>query len=130
MHWRRFNHAESAVEEARGTSSLARISAPFLARAAQSLDSTTLLSAKEMLADALSVARTVVELDIEHAYILAAPDVEERFGLYLISDDVPAHDLAKGIAALHDSKVDQNALTILKERAKPRRWPPTGHGVG
>jgi hypothetical protein len=61
-----------------------------------------LLGAAGLRGDAMSSARTVVELDIEHAYIMR--DVEDRWEKYMLFDDVSANKIVQAISMLHGAE--------------------------
>ena len=70
------------------------ISAMFLARAYQAFDSCMLLASRGSVADAMSVGRTVVELDIDYAYIVK--DVATRLPLFVEYERIANHKIAVG----------------------------------
>ncbi len=97
----------------------AAISALFIARARQAVQSCAILASRGLTADAWSVARTVVELDIEHAYIMAATDPLDTFEQYAFFDAVNDAKLVRAIAALHpDGVIDPAHLAMASARAK------------
>ncbi|MDB4953055.1 MAG: hypothetical protein JWO36_624 [Myxococcales bacterium] len=93
------------------------ISAMFLARSAQALASCCSLCSSGHLADAMSVARTVVELDIEHAYIMSADDPVARFEQYATFDDVSVNKIMQAIGVLYGGKAAPEILQKWKQRA-------------
>jgi hypothetical protein len=87
------------------------ISALFLARAAQALHSCEILCKHGATGDAMSVARTVVELDIEHAYIVESDDdLDERWQRYVAYEAKRRDDLVKAIAVLHEGRFDKDVI--------------------
>lgn len=95
------------------------ISAMFLARAAQSMRSLCLLSEAGLVGDAMTVGRTVVELDIEHAFIMAS-DTEHRWKCYAAFDAVSTRKLIVGIEAMRGG-VDPAILESIRQRAAAAR---------
>lgn len=93
------------------------ISAMFLARSIQALASCCSLCSSGHVADAMSVARTVVELDIEHAYIMSADDPIARFEQYATFDDVSVNKIMQAIGVLYGGKADPEILQRWKQRA-------------
>lgn len=93
------------------------LSSMFLARAAQAMKSCALLSEHGATGDAMSVGRTVVELDIEHAYIMQA-DTEARWEKYVAFEAASVSKIAQAVSVLHEGAVDQTAVAVIKERAK------------
>lgn len=92
----------------------AGLCAACLARAAQSLISVTELAQRGLIGDAMSVARTIVELTIDLGYIASDPDtLVRRFTGYA---DVRNAELAEAIERLHRGNVDQEAMRVLRER--------------
>ncbi|MGN6110766.1 MAG: DUF5677 domain-containing protein [Kofleriaceae bacterium] len=92
------------------------LAATMLARAAQSLISVVELAQRGLVGDAMTVARTIVELTIDLGYIASDPaTLVPRFTGYA---DVRDRELARAIAALHDGNVDQDAMRVLEERAE------------
>jgi hypothetical protein len=92
----------------------AGLAATCLARAAQSLISVTELAQRGLVGDAMSVARTIVELTIDLGYIASDPaTLIRRFVDYA---DVRNAELAEAIARLHSGNVDQEAMRVLRER--------------
>jgi hypothetical protein len=107
--------AEATADKAIETpSELASLSMMFLARASQSLHSVGVLAERGLIGDALSVARTVVELSIDYAYIVK--DAVSRIAKFQSYDHVSKFKLAKAVDKLHGGDVPQVALTTLKER--------------
>lgn len=94
---------------------LAGLSAMFIARSAQSVHSAAILSASGLIGDAMSVARTPVEMAIDLAYIAKDPAV--RIKKFTDYDDVSKFKLAKAVAKLHDGAVPKAAMDELKRRA-------------
>jgi chemotaxis response regulator CheB len=94
----------------------AAVSAMFLARAAQAMKSTIMLSAAGYIGDAMSVARTVVELDIEHAYIFAA-DFEQRWERYVAFESTSLDKIMRAVDLLHGGTADKAALAKLRQDA-------------
>lgn len=93
---------------------LAGLSVMFLARASQALYSATLLAQHGMIGDAMSVTRTIVELDVDYAYITTSPDtLIKKFAEY---DHIAKFRLAKAIDKLHDGTVSRDAMRVLEER--------------
>jgi len=103
--------ADRAIEP---PSDLASLSMMFLARASQSLHSVGVLAERGLIGDALSVARTVVELSIDYKYIVK--DTATRIAMFYSYDHVSKFKLAKAIDKLHDGGVPSTALTTLKQR--------------
>lgn len=92
----------------------AGLAATCLARAAQSLMSVAELAQRGLVGDAMSVARTIVELTIDLGYIASDPAMlVRRFVDYA---DVRRAALAEAIEDLHSGKVDQEAMRVLRER--------------
>jgi hypothetical protein len=92
------------------------LAAAVLSRAAQSLISVTELAQRGLVGDAMTVARTIVELAIDLGYIASDPaTLVPRFIGYA---DVRNHELARAIAELHEGNVDQDAMRALEERAE------------
>jgi hypothetical protein len=92
------------------------LAATMLARAAQSLISVTGLAQRGLVGDAMSVARTIVELTIDLGYIASDPaTLIPRFIGYA---GVRNRELAEAIAKLHDANVDQHSMRVLEERAE------------
>lgn len=102
--------AEKAIETA---SDLASLSMMFLARASQSLYSVGVLSERGLVGDALSVARTVVELSLDYAYIVK--DASTRIAMFRSYDRVSKFKLAKAVDKFHTGAVPQAVLTALME---------------
>lgn len=95
---------------------LSGLAAAMLARAAQSLISVTELAQRGLVGDAMSVARTIVELTIDLGYIATDPDtLVPRFNGYAA---VRNRELAAAIAELHAGNVDQGVMRLLDERAE------------
>jgi hypothetical protein len=94
----------------------AAVSAMFLARAAQAMESTIMLSEAGYIGDAMSVARTVVELDIEHAYIFAA-DFEQRWERYVAFESTSLDKIMRAVDVLHGGTADKAALAKLRQDA-------------
>src|SRR6187431_642823 len=92
----------------------ALLSATILARAAQSLISVTELAKRGLVGDAMSVARTIVELTIDLGYIASDPGTLVR--RFVDHAAVRNAELAEAIARLHDGNVDQEAMRVLRER--------------
>lgn len=93
-----------------------RAGAAFLARASQALNSTAVLACYGFVADAMSVARTVFELDIDLAYI-AKDDTVSRLAAFVAYETVSKHKLASAIARLLDIG-DDEALARIEARSK------------
>ena len=107
--------AEATADKAIETpSDLASLSMMFLARASQSLYSVGVLAERGLIGDALSVARTVIELSIDYAYIVK--DAATRIAMFQSYDHVSKFKLAKAVDKLHGGGVPQAALTTLKQR--------------
>src|SRR5262249_35267768 len=71
---------------------LGGFSAMVLARASQALNSATVLAHAGLVGDAMSVTRTIVELDIDYAYITTNPtEFIPKFRDY---DDVTGYRMA------------------------------------
>lgn len=102
---------------------LAGLGAMFLARAAQSMVSARTLAEAGQNGDAMSVARTVVEMSIDYRYIALNP--QERVQLFDDYAHISAYKLVKAVnELLHDGKLDPQAMAIIKQRhddAKARR---------
>lgn len=93
---------------------LAGLSAMVVSRAAQSLYSVATLAQLGMNGDAMSVARTVVELAIDLAYIATDPaTLIPRFTDYA---HVREYQLAQAVDRLHEGGVDQDAMRVLRQR--------------
>src|SRR5262245_18852417 len=107
--------AEEIVEAAVAMhTNLANLSAACLARAAQSRISVTELAQLGLVGDAMSVARTIVELTIDLVYIASDPGtLVDRFQRYAAVRNL---ELAEAISRLHDGNVDQEAMRVLRER--------------
>jgi Family of unknown function (DUF5677) len=106
--------AEATADKAIETpSDLASLSMMFLARASQSLCSVGVLAERGLIGDALSVARTVIELSIDYAYIVK--DAATRIAMFQSYDHVSKFKLAKAVDKLHGG-LPQVALTTLKQR--------------
>ncbi len=109
--------AESAIDKAIAKNNeFGKVAALFLARARQALASTVMLAANGLVADAMSVTRTIFELDIDLAYIRAEATIE-RIKLFSAFEAIPNFRLAKGIAVLHDGAVKPSFMEILRERS-------------
>jgi Family of unknown function (DUF5677) len=94
----------------------AGLAAAMLARAAQSLISVMELAQRGLVGDAMTVARTIVELTIDLGYIATDRDtLVPRFKGYA---DVRNRELAAAISELHAGNVDQDAMRVLDERAE------------
>lgn len=107
--------AEDVADKAlaKGTD-LAGLSAMFLARACQSLASVGILAQHGFIGDGMSVARTIVEMDIDYAYITTNPaTLIKKFAEY---DHVKKFQLAKAIRKLHGGQVSAGAMHILKTK--------------
>jgi hypothetical protein len=90
------------------------LAARVLARAAQSLISVAELAQRGLVGDAMSVARTIVELTIDLGYIASDPDtLVRRFVDYA---DVRQAELAEATERLHKGGVDQEAMRVLRQR--------------
>ena len=98
---------------------LGALAALFLARAGQSLRSVLLLAPCGLAGDAMSVARTIVELEIDFLYIATNPDeLIPRFRDY---DDVKLHQLVDEWERHTRGRVDagrRQELFALYSRAK------------
>jgi len=106
--------AEATADRAIETpSDLASLSMIFLARASQSLCSVGVLAERGLIGDALSVARTVVELSIDYKYIVK--DAATRIAMFYSYDHVSKFKLAKAVDKLHGGGVSPAALTTLKQ---------------
>jgi hypothetical protein len=92
------------------------LSSLFVARATQAMQSCVLLARQGAIGDAMSVGRTVVELDIEHAYIMQK-DTSQRWERYVAYEVTSRDKLVQAIAVLHDGKVDQQALAHSRRAA-------------
>jgi Family of unknown function (DUF5677) len=77
----------------------AAVSTFFIARALQSLLSSTLLSERGLIADAWSCNRSIIELDIEHAYIFLN-DPSEKWCMYLDFDAISRKKFATTLKAI------------------------------
>lgn len=107
--------ADDASTEAVGKhTNLAGLGAMFLARAAQSTSSALVLARLGLNGDAMSVARTIVEMAIDYRYIALKPD--ERVQLFDDYAHISAYRLAQAVNELHDGKVNPEAMAILKQR--------------
>jgi hypothetical protein len=107
--------AEATADEAfTKPSDIAGLSTMFLARAGQSLLSVGILSERGLIADAMSVGRTVVEMSIDFAYIAKDPAV--RIAKFESYDHVSKFKLAKAVDKLHGGKAPQAVMTTLKQR--------------
>lgn len=95
------------------------ISALFLARGLQCLRSVCILTPHGALGDAMSIARTLVELDIEHAYIMAK-DTDDRWERFVMFDQANVHKILKGISALNGASTVLTDATLeqWKQRAQ------------
>jgi hypothetical protein len=93
---------------------LGGLSAAFLARSAQSLRSTSILARHGWIGDAMSVARTIVELSIDFAYI--ATDPENLVSRFLAYEPVVKLKLVEAISRLHDGDIPAEAVPTLKAR--------------
>lgn len=92
----------------------AGFAATVLARAAQSLISVAELAQRGLVGDAMSVARTIVELTIDLGYIASdSGTLVPRFVQYA---NVRNAELAEAIERLHDGNVDQEAMRVLRDR--------------
>lgn len=92
----------------------AGLTAACIARAAQSLMSVCHLAQLGLNGDAMSVARTIVEITIDVGYIASAPaTLVPRFIGYA---DVRDDQLVRAIARLHSGNVDQNAMQTIRQR--------------
>jgi hypothetical protein len=92
------------------------LSSLFVARAAQAMQSCVLLAQQGAIGDAMSVGRTVVELDIEHAYLIQK-DTNQRWERYVAYEVTTRDKLVQAIAVLYDGKVDQQALAHSRRAA-------------
>lgn len=113
---RAYSLAEEIGDAARATQSeFGGFAALVLARACQSAHSANILAENGLIGDAMTVARTAVELAIDLAYI--AKDAKARVAMFMDHDYVKKYEMAQAIAELHDGAVDQGALAELKRRA-------------
>jgi hypothetical protein len=98
------------------------ISSMFVARAAQALESCCILGERGAAGDSMSVGRTVVELDIEHAYVLVDDESVhwERWESYVAEEAVSRKKLVAGMVALQAGDVDQAELDRALEKAQQR----------
>jgi len=110
------------------------LTAMFLARAHQALDSVILLANRGSIADAMAVARTIIELDIDHAYISQEPVT--RVVMFSAYELVAGYKIAVAIDDLHGGTIDRELMALVKERRddaltaiveasgneKPRDW--------
>lgn len=89
----------------------------FVARATTSLEAVELLATRGFVADALSVMRTIVELDIDLAFILQE-ETERRLELFFGHEQVRAWLLAQAIARLPGEQPPEQvaAMATLRER--------------
>lgn len=92
------------------------LSSLFVARALQALMSVELLAGRGAIGDAMSVARTVVELEIEHAYIMQR-DTAQRWEEYVAHEVVSRDKLVQAMGVLHSGKADQQALAHSRRQA-------------
>lgn len=107
--------AESVVDAAVELhTDLGGLSATCLARAAQSLCGTTHLAQLGLNGDAMSVARTIVELAIDLAYI--ASDPTRLVPMFVDYSHVREWELAQAVDRLHGGTVDRDAMRVLRER--------------
>jgi hypothetical protein len=114
-------HAFVTRKDATPRDALARlrdlISSLFLARAAQSLKSSCILSSHGAIGDAMAVTRTIVELDIEHAYIVAT-DIESRWERFVEFDATSVSKLVKGMSAIPGSPITATMIEHWQNQAK------------
>jgi len=110
---------QAGRDDARG---IGMISALFLARGLQALEACRMLAFAGLVADATSCARTLVELDIEHAFILQT-DTVNRWNSYVVFGDVSLNKIVRAVSVLHqdDGGIDPAALERMAERAKAAR---------
>lgn len=98
----------------------ATISSLFLARAIQSMQSCILLSERGARGDAMSVSRTIVELDIDHAYIMQT-ETERRWELFVLFDATSTNRLLNGISLIPGSSVAPETIEKWREAARDAR---------
>lgn len=108
--------AERVVDQllARQTD-LAGLSALMVARASQSMESAAILGQAGFNGDAMSVARTIVELAIDLAYIVAN-NPADLIPKYEAHDDVRAFQLAEAVDRMHGGGSDRVAMHTLEQR--------------
>jgi len=95
---------------------LAGIAGACIARGAQALMSTTELAQRGFIGDALTVARTIVELAIDLGYIESdAGTLIRRFRDYA---DVRNREMAEAINELYGGNVSPAAMQVLRDRAE------------
>ena len=92
----------------------AGLAAACLARAAQALYSVTHLAQLGLNGDAMSVARTIVELAIDIAYI--ARDPTTLVPMFVDYSHIRDFQLAQAVDRLHGGTVDRDAMRVLRER--------------
>lgn len=92
------------------------LSSLFVARALQALMSVEILAGRGAIGDAMSVARTVVELEIEHAYIMQN-DTVRRWERYVTYEVVSRDKLVQAMGVLHGAKANQQALAHSRREA-------------
>src|SRR5262245_3752221 len=123
--------AERVADRAIGNrTELDGLGAAFLARGCQSLMSVAALASQGLIGDAMSVMRTIVELDIDLAYI--SKRSTDRMKLFFDFEAISNFKLAKAIDKLHGGNVDQGAMALLKARSdaawvnnpNAREWAP------
>ncbi len=106
-----------AEQAARQGTEVAGLAAFFIARSSQALQSVRLLEAAGFNGDAMSVLRTIAELEIDFAYI-TKEETSERIRLFTTFEHMTRAKLAKGIALLYadDGGVDERAMAAVIAR--------------
>jgi hypothetical protein len=113
-----FDHANAVAQAARRTQTeLGSLASFFVARCTQALASVELLSRSGLIGDAKSVMRTIVELEIDFAYIVGA-DTAERIRIFIGFERMSDWRHASAIEALPENSggIDAAAMAILRER--------------
>jgi hypothetical protein len=91
----------------------ANISVMFLARAAHAVTSVGLLTRAGFNADALSVARTALELSIDYPY--TGRDLEGRMRLFTQEIHLSNRKLGRAIDVLWEGTVDRGKMDALEQ---------------